>query len=168
MVRYISVAQYQKLTSIPRNKLSVRTKIFCGAILEDAGKILLIKSDSHYPGWDIPGGKLLWSEVILECVHREVLEESGYKIRVQALLGIYQRLTNEDDDDYIRIIFRASLKGKTQKKFKDPEIIKVQWFPIKEILSNRVKVRSPEVIRELAEYNQGKNFPLDVVETYSW
>jgi ADP-ribose pyrophosphatase YjhB (NUDIX family) len=108
--RFISLAQYKKLTQIPRARLSVRTQVYCGVIIENKGRIVMVKSlDDKYPGFDFPGGKLLWSEDIRECAKREVLEEARYRIKLKNLLGIYQRRTGPDDEDYLRIFLSECL-----------------------------------------------------------
>lgn len=89
MSRFISAHQYKKLTQIPSGRLAVRTKIYCGAIIEKKGKVLLVKSkEDKYAGWDFPGGKLLWNEDVLSCTEREVLEESRYKPKLDLMMRI--------------------------------------------------------------------------------
>jgi ADP-ribose pyrophosphatase YjhB (NUDIX family) len=169
MPRYISAQQYKKLTGVPRGRLSVRTQIFCGSIITKRNQVLLVKSyRDSYPGWDFPGGKLLWCEALLECLERETLEETGFQVIPEKVLGIYQRRTQEDEDDYFRFIYICRLKNTRQRKFRDPNIIEAKWFPIKEVISNKLKVRSPEIIREINDFAQGKSFPLDVIDLYTW
>ena len=54
------------------------------ALIENNGKILLIKRSSKYGEmqgyWDIPGGRIKFGEEPEEGLRREVLEETGLKI----------------------------------------------------------------------------------------
>lgn len=169
MSRFITAAQYKKLTQIPRGRLSVRTQIYCGTIVKENGKILLVKSfDDKFGGWDFPGGKLLWSEDVFSCAKREMLEEGRYKVKLKRILGIYQRKTSPDEEDYFRFIFIGELLNKRQRKIGDPNISDTKWFYTKDLIKNKLQVRSPEVIREVGDYVNGKSFPLDVVELYVW
>ena len=101
--------------------MSVRAKLFAGVIVEHEGKILLVRdAGGSFPGFDFPGGKVLWSEEVKDCSVREFKEETGYEVSLESLLGIYQRKTNEDEDDYIRFIFIGKLKNKAPSKMIDP------------------------------------------------
>jgi ADP-ribose pyrophosphatase YjhB (NUDIX family) len=166
--RFITLAQFKKLTSIPRGILSVRTQVYCGVIVENQGKIVLVKSDDKYGGYDFPGGKLLWSEDIKSCAKREVLEEARYKVRLKSLLGVYQRRTGPDDEDYLRFVFIGCLMSLKQNKTGDPNILDVKWTKISDIRSNQIELRSGEVKREVDDYAMGKSFPLKVLEMYVW
>jgi len=169
MSRFISAHQYAKLTQIPRGRLAVRTKVYCGAIIEKKGKVLMVKSrEDKYQGWDFPGGKLLWNEDVFSCTERETLEESRYKVKLTGLLGVYQAKTGPDDEDYFRFVFIASLAHNHQRKTGDPDILEVKWVDIKKVIGNQEKVRSPEIIRELTDFVNGKQFPLNAVNMYVW
>ncbi|NDE62928.1 MAG: NUDIX domain-containing protein [Chlamydiae bacterium] len=52
------------------------------ALIEQDGKVLLVKkSRGPYEGmWDLPGGRPIHGETILETLSREVLEETGIEI----------------------------------------------------------------------------------------
>lgn len=56
------------------------------AITED-GKIILTKHKNR--GWEIPGGKVEPGESPLEAAHRELLEETGVKVKDLTFLGQY-------------------------------------------------------------------------------
>ena len=63
-----------------------------GVIVDDQGRALLIKrrDNGH---WEPPGGILEREETIPEALQREVLEETGIKIALPAMLtGIYKNM----------------------------------------------------------------------------
>lgn len=62
-----------------------------GALVERAGKVLLVRrSIAPYRGWwDIPGGFLEADEHPARGAAREVREETGLRIRLGELLGVY-------------------------------------------------------------------------------
>jgi len=129
----------------------------------------MVKSrEDKYQGWDFPGGKLLWNEDVFSCTERETLEESRYKVKLTGLLGVYQAKTGPDDEDYFRFVFIASLAHNHQRKTGDPDILEVKWVDIKKVIGNQEKVRSPEIIRELTDFVNGKQFPLNAVNMYVW
>jgi ADP-ribose pyrophosphatase YjhB (NUDIX family) len=65
-------------------KLDVR-----GAVFRD-NEILLVEEASDL-GWSLPGGWADVGETPREAVEREVLEESGYRVRATKLIGLYER-----------------------------------------------------------------------------
>ena len=57
-------------------------------VLNDEGQILLEKRQDCGL-WGLLGGKMDVGESLLEGLHREIFEESGLKVKVLHLLGIY-------------------------------------------------------------------------------
>ena len=69
-----------------------------GAIIIDAGKVVLIKR-GHPPlqgEWSIPGGVLEVGETMREGVIREAREETSLVIEPTELLGVYDRVLRDD------------------------------------------------------------------------
>ena len=59
-----------------------------GAVIDDAGRILLIqRADNHK--WAMPGGALEVGETPAQGVQREVLEETGISCQAVALIGAH-------------------------------------------------------------------------------
>jgi 8-oxo-dGTP diphosphatase len=59
-----------------------------GIIIEQDGKILLIdRSDGL--GYTIPGGIVRYRETVEQCVLREAYEETGYRVAITGLVGVY-------------------------------------------------------------------------------
>ena len=65
-------------------KLDVRGVVFRGK------RVLLVKELSD-GGWTLPGGWIDLNEPPTRAAEREVWEESGYRVRAQKLLGVYDR-----------------------------------------------------------------------------
>lgn len=62
----------------------------CGYVLDAGGRLLLVKT--HHRGWDGPGGQVENGETVEEGLLREILEESGIRATVRALVGIYSNV----------------------------------------------------------------------------
>ena len=60
------------------------------AILDDAGRVLLQKSMDNQK-WSFPGGYMNLGESAAETAVREVREETGFAVEIDALLGIYSK-----------------------------------------------------------------------------
>ena len=168
-MKYITPAQYAMLKDIPRGRLTAYFKIYTGVIIENDNKILLCQPrNSKYPGWQLPGGKVLWSETFQECITREVLEETGLKISLEGVLGIFQRKITSEDEEFLRIIYTVKSFKVHDKKPVDTEIIKREWFEIEDILKGTVPLQSQQILKEVKIYRTNKAFPLGLITTYEW
>ena len=59
-------------------------------VLDAAGRILLIRRghDPHAGLWSLPGGRVENGETLEQAVRREVLEETGLRVRPGAVVGL--------------------------------------------------------------------------------
>jgi 8-oxo-dGTP pyrophosphatase MutT (NUDIX family) len=58
------------------------------ALFDSDGKILLLRRKDNEK-WTMPGGTLDFGESLTDCAIREVREETGFNIRITALIGTY-------------------------------------------------------------------------------
>ncbi|MFD9486352.1 NUDIX hydrolase [Streptomyces sp. NPDC059991] len=64
-----------------------------GVIVDDAGRALVIKRRDNGK-WEPPGGVVEREESLPDALQREVLEETGIKIALPAMLtGVYKNMT---------------------------------------------------------------------------
>jgi ADP-ribose pyrophosphatase YjhB (NUDIX family) len=102
----------------PRLGRQGRLRLGCSAVIFDEGrrKVLLTRrSDNGL--WCLPGGAVDPGESVAEACQREVLEETGLKVRVLKLVGVYSdpdRLVVYPDGNKVHIIglsFEAQVTG---------------------------------------------------------
>jgi 8-oxo-dGTP diphosphatase len=82
-----------------RREYPDRPLVGVGALIVESGRILLIKR-GHEPlkgEWSIPGGLLELGETVREGAEREALEETGLVVRANELLGVFDRVVEDDD-----------------------------------------------------------------------
>jgi 8-oxo-dGTP pyrophosphatase MutT (NUDIX family) len=58
------------------------------AVLDDQGRLLLVRR-CDTDNWELPGGRVDFGESVLAAAEREVEEESGIRVRVTRLAGVY-------------------------------------------------------------------------------
>ncbi|SLN57792.1 RNA pyrophosphohydrolase [Roseivivax jejudonensis] len=63
------------------------------AILERGGDLLLTHQEEPWPEFQLPGGGIDPGESPLAALHREVLEETGWRIATPRRLGAFRRFT---------------------------------------------------------------------------
>ena len=102
-----------------------------GLLLERDGEVLLVRRErAPYKGyWDIPGGFLEAEESAKEGAKREAREETGLRIAVDGLLGVYH---DKSGDDYtFNVYYRAHPVGGREKAGDDAS--ELRWFPTRAI-----------------------------------
>lgn len=107
-------------------------------IIDDDGRQLLAHwNESNRSGWTLPGGGLEAGEDPEHAVRREVREETGYRVRVDGLLGIHsrvipanRRLTAGSTEPLhtLRIVYRASIVGGRLRPEKNGSTDRAEWF----------------------------------------
>src|SRR5439155_6843893 len=61
------------------------------ALIVRDGAVLLVRHRSGRQPWALPGGGVERSERLAEAARREAREETGAAVRVEGLLGVYDR-----------------------------------------------------------------------------
>jgi len=84
-------------------------------IVDEAGRVLLQKRGDKPGLWGFPGGAVELGESVEETAVREVFEETGLRVRVTSLLGVYSRYPdsypNGDLVQSISVVFRCAVVG---------------------------------------------------------
>jgi 8-oxo-dGTP diphosphatase len=74
------------MADTPKHSVSV-----AGVVVNDAGQILVIQRRDNRR-WEAPGGVLKLNESFENGVRREVFEETGIRITVGRLTGVYKNM----------------------------------------------------------------------------
>ncbi|NKE03866.1 NUDIX hydrolase [Mesobacillus selenatarsenatis] len=72
----------------PKHILSVS-----GYITNKDGDVLLVRNLHRSDTLEMPGGQVEEGETLEEAIHREVFEETGIKVNLHGITGIYQNMT---------------------------------------------------------------------------
>lgn len=75
----------------PRRGVRYRRRAGAYAILRRGGNLLLTFQSAPAPELQLPGGGIDPGESVLSALHREVLEETGWRIAAPRLLGTFRR-----------------------------------------------------------------------------
>ncbi len=114
--------------------------VVLGMIVNNKGKILITKrfdpniTKAHML-WDFPGGKNEFGETLEKTLKREILEETGLKVKVQNMFPLSVTKTWKHKD-YLQhtIVFCYKckmIKGKLSTK--DPKITEMKWEDINKL-----------------------------------
>lgn len=108
-----------------------------GAIVIDADQILLVRRDREpaMGRWSLPGGRVEVGEALAEACAREVMEETGVDVEVEALAGVAERIVRDDDGTiawhYIILNYWATARGRDIQAGDDAS--EARWVPLPDL-----------------------------------
>lgn len=140
----------------PTPKLDTRA-----AVIDD-GRILLVREASNGL-WTMPGGWCDAGHTPTENAVREVEEESGYRVEISKLAGIWDKACHDHpaEPEYsYKMIFVCRLLGGEANP--DHEILEVGWFTpdaLPEMCPHRA---SPDYVRLAFRHHADPSLPTEV------
>ncbi|MFD7369248.1 NUDIX hydrolase [Nocardiopsis alba] len=114
--------------STPLHSVSV-----AGAVIREDGRMLVIKRRDN-GNWEPPGGVLELDETPEEGVVREVLEETGIRVEVEQLTGVYKNMAR----GIVALVFRCKPSGGIE--IPTSESVAVEWLAPKQVSERMSKV----------------------------
>lgn len=135
----------------------VELTTMCAIINED--KVLMINRKKNWTGWSFPGGHLEENESVIDCVIREIKEETGLSIHKIEYKGLAHFFNSETKKRYIVNNFTCtSYEGNLKH---DCEEGQLKWVAIENIRN--------QSLAEGMEYRLPLFFESGIKELYvSW
>ncbi|MFG2790093.1 NUDIX hydrolase [Streptomyces sp. NPDC048419] len=91
---------------MPRQPTPLHSVSVAGVVVREDGRALVIRRADNGT-WGPPGGVLERTEAVEEGVLREVFEETGIKVRVERLTGVYKNMAV----GVVALVFRCRPEG---------------------------------------------------------
>jgi 8-oxo-dGTP diphosphatase len=124
-------------------------RVTVDAWIEDAkGRVLLVRRGRPpFEGrWALPGGFCEWGETTEESCAREAREETGVRVRVGEVLGVYSDPRRDPRGHTISVLYEARPIGGTVKGGDDAA--DARWFTSSEVLSADLAFDHGRIVRE--------------------
>lgn len=148
--------------------------LVAGCLIVKNRKILLVKEGMVERGkWNQPAGWVDKNESLIKAAQREAEEETGLKVKIKHLLGVYSFIKKGQilwpgdkpiDVHAVKFIFLAKVIG-GKIKFDNKEIIDAKFFKPEEIFKLRKKdLRDYDIIDEVKDYLAGKKYPINIIK----
>ncbi|MET7547096.1 NUDIX domain-containing protein [Streptomyces sp. NPDC005500] len=127
----------QQPKSTPLHSVSV-----AGAVVREDGRLLAIRRADNGT-WELPGGVLELTEAPEEGVAREVWEETGIRVEVDELTGVYKNTTH----GIVALVFRCKPSGGTERT--SAESTAVDWLTPAEVAERMAEVYAVRLLDAL-------------------
>ena len=121
------------MSTTPKHSVSV-----AGVVIREDGRVLAIQRADNGT-WEPPGGVLELTETFEDGVRREVYEETGIKVTVDRLTGVYKNMTR----GVVALVFLCRPEGGHEQL--SDETAAIDWLTPDQVKSNMGEVYAVRV-----------------------
>lgn len=137
-LRQLGIAPHSMFPDFP-DMTHAQVKLGACVVIRDRTGRILLERRADCGWWCLPGGKIDPGETLEQCAEREAFEETGLRVELDTLLGIFSDPTRRtvrypDNGDLRQLVDAAWLatpSGGSLKK--SPESLDLRWFHPHEI-----------------------------------
>ena len=132
-------------------------------IVKHNDKYLLVEEHSHGRlVYNQPAGHLEANETLIEAAVRETLEETGWTVQIDGVVGVALYTAPSNNVTYHRTCFAATALSHDPDRPLDKDIEQAIWMSYEEMLAASDKMRSELVIKSVEQYQNGHLYPLSL------
>ncbi len=144
-----------------------RPRVTVACVIERDGTYLLVEELIHgQQRVNQPAGHLEPGESLIDAAVRETQEETGWTVRPTGLIGVYQWVSPNSREQYVRFAFAAVAGQHDPAQALDAGILRALWLRPAEIDGVHHQPRSPMVLRNIEDAQRRPPLPLDVLHAY--
>jgi 8-oxo-dGTP pyrophosphatase MutT (NUDIX family) len=141
-----------------------RPHVTVACVVADGDRYLMVEEEvSGRLAYNQPAGHLDDGESLLAAAIRETLEETGWTVTLQHLIGVHQWRSTEHGDAVIRFSFAARAMSHDPARPLDTGIRRALWLTRAEIAALGDHLRSPLVLLSIDAWLAGQRLPLDTL-----
>lgn len=133
-------------------------------VIEAEGRFLLVE---ELKGGRVvinqPAGHLEPNESLIEAAQRETLEETGWTIEIQGIVGVGLYTAPSNGITYYRTTFYGKPVTHDPERALDEGIVRASWLTEEEVRAESERLRSPIVMKAIEQYLAGHRYPLSMI-----
>jgi len=142
-----------------------RPHVTVACVVADGERYLMVEETVNGRlAYNQPAGHLDDGESLNAAALRETLEETGWTVELQHLIGVHQWRSTEHGDAVIRFSFAARAIRYDPQRPLDTDINRALWLTRAEIAALGERLRSPLVLLSIDAWLAGRRLPLDVLD----
>ncbi|MDE1894737.1 MAG: NUDIX hydrolase [Pseudomonadota bacterium] len=139
-----------------------RPHVTVACVVADGDRYLMVEEEvAGKLAYNQPAGHLDDGESLHQAAVRETLEETGWTVELQHLIGMHQWRSTEHGEAVLRFSFAARAVGHDPGRPLDTGIRRALWLTRAEIADLGGRLRSPMVLLSIDAWLAGRKLPLD-------
>ncbi len=142
-----------------------RPHVTVACVVADGDRYLMVEETVNGRlAYNQPAGHLDDGESLGAAALRETLEETGWTVELQHLIGVHQWRSTEHGDAVIRFSFAAHAVSHDPQRPLDTDINRALWLTRGEIAALGERLRSPLVLLSIDAWLAGRRLPLEALD----
>ena len=142
-----------------------RPHVTVACVVADGDRYLMVEEEvGGRVAYNQPAGHLDDGESLVAAAMRETLEETGWTVVLEHLIGIHQWRSSEHGEGVVRFSFAARAVSHDASRPLDTGILRALWLTRGEIAALGERLRSPLVLRSIDAWLAGQRLPLPALE----
>ncbi|HET6553162.1 MAG TPA: NUDIX hydrolase [Dyella sp.] len=135
-------------------------------VVADGDRFLIVEEEVNGRlAYNQPAGHLDNGESLATAAVRETLEETGWTVELEHLIGVHQWRSTEHGDGVVRFSFAARATSHDPQRSLDKGIRRALWLTRDEIVALGDRLRSPLVLMSIDAWLAGQRFPLGMLHS---
>ena len=141
-----------------------RPRVTVACVVADGDRYLMVEEEVNGRlAYNQPAGHLDDGESLVAAALRETLEETGWTVELQHLIGVHQWRSTEHGDAVVRFSFAARAVSHDAARPLDNGIQRALWLTRGEIAALGERLRSPLVLLSIDAWLAGQRLPLSTL-----
>lgn len=141
-----------------------RPHVTVACVVADGERYLMVEEEVNGRlVYNQPAGHLDDGESLAAAALRETLEETGWTVELQHLIGVHQWRSTEHGDAVVRFSFAAHAVSHDPDRPLDTDIRRALWLTRTEIAALGDRLRSPMILQSIDLWLGGQRLPLNAL-----
>ena len=151
------------------NHPSSSAKVWCprvtvACVVADGGRYLMVEEEVNGRlAYNQPAGHLDDGESLASAAVRETLEETGWTVELDSLVGVHQWRSTEHGESVLRFTFSARPLSHDPDRPLDEGIRRALWLSRADVAALGDRLRSPLVLQSIDAWLAGQRLPLSAL-----